>query len=51
MRVMVKRCPSPHGSDFEIEIRPVFEIADFGPELTPEAREREQRVHAQIAGK
>jgi len=35
----------------EIEIRQVFELEDFGAELTPEAREQEQRVHAQLAAK
>jgi hypothetical protein len=32
----------------EIEIRPVFEAEDFGAELTPELREQEQRLRAQI---
>jgi uncharacterized glyoxalase superfamily protein PhnB len=43
----VKRCPSPHEEDCEIEIRQVFEAEDFGAEFTPELREQEQRVHAQ----
>jgi hypothetical protein len=34
----VRRCPNPHPSDSEIEIRPVFEMEDFGEALTPEAR-------------
>jgi hypothetical protein len=29
----VKRCPSPHPEDCEIEVRPVFEAADFGEAL------------------
>ncbi len=37
----VKRCPNPHEDDSEIEIRPLFEMEDFGAELTPELRERE----------
>jgi hypothetical protein len=45
----VKRCPNPDGSDFEIDIRPVFEMEDFGAELTPELREQEERLHAQTA--
>ena len=32
----VRRCPSPHVGDCEIEIRPVFEAEDFGDALTPE---------------
>ncbi len=36
----VRRCPNPHPgeSESEIEIRPVFEMADFGAALTPELR-------------
>jgi len=41
----VKRCPNPMpGVDSEIEIRQVFEAADFGAEFTPELREREERL-------
>jgi hypothetical protein len=46
-----KRCPNPHEEDCEIEIRPVFEAADFGPELTPELREQEERLRARTAQK
>ncbi len=45
----VKRCPNPHASDSEIEIRPVFEAEDFGEELTPELRAQEARQRQQIA--
>jgi hypothetical protein len=46
-----KRCPSPHpGTEAEIEIRPVFEAEDFGAEFTPELREQEDRLRAQIEG-
>src|SRR5687767_11944696 len=45
----VKRCPNPMLGDSEIEIRQVFEDADFGAEFTPEQREREQRLRDQIA--
>ena len=34
--------------DSEIEIRQVFEAEDFGEELTPELREQEERIRAQI---
>jgi hypothetical protein len=43
----VKRCPYPTGVDCEIEIRQVFELDDFGAELTPELRAQEERVLAQ----
>jgi hypothetical protein len=44
----VKRCPNPMMSDSEIEIRRVFEAEDFGAEFTPELREQEDRLRAQI---
>jgi hypothetical protein len=44
----VKRCPNPMPTESEIEIRPVFEAEDFGAELTPELREAEQRLRAQV---
>jgi hypothetical protein len=47
----VKRCPNPTGVESEIEIRQVFEAADFGAEFTPELREQEERLRAQIAAK
>jgi hypothetical protein len=33
----VKRCPNPMPGYSEIEIRPLFEMEDFGENLTPEA--------------
>jgi hypothetical protein len=48
----VKRCPSPFpGQESEIEIRQVFEAEDFGAEFTPELREQEERLRAELAGK
>src|SRR5213594_1751977 len=47
----VKRCPMPHDTETEIEIRQVFEAEDFGPEFTPELREQEERLRAQMAAK
>ncbi|MBW8873837.1 MAG: YciI family protein [Acidobacteria bacterium] len=48
----VKRCPNPFpGAESEIEIRQVFEAEDFGPELTLELREQEERLRAQVAAK
>ena len=46
----VKRCPDPMpGEESEIEIRPLYEAADFGAEFTPELREQEERQRAQAA--
>lgn len=44
----VKRCPNPTGEESEIEIRPLFEASDFGAELTPELREREEKMRAEL---
>src|SRR5438128_1579597 len=43
-----KRCPNPMNDEAELEIRQVFEAADFGPEFTPELREAEERLGAQM---
>ena len=40
---------APFGGGMEIEIRPIFEAEDFGDELTPELRERGERLRTQIA--
>lgn len=45
----LKRAPFAPGD--EIEIRPVLEAADFGEALTPELREREAKLRAQVAAK
>jgi hypothetical protein len=47
----VKRCPNPMEGESEIEIRQVFETEDFGAELTPELREQEERLRAEVAGR
>jgi hypothetical protein len=47
----LKRCPNPHCEDSEVEIRPFFEAADFGENLTPEAKERDQRLREQMTAK
>ncbi len=44
----VKRCPNPMRTDSEIEIRQVYGMEDFGESLTPELREQEERLAAQI---
>jgi len=42
---------APFGGGTEVEIRPVFETADFGKELTPELRAQEERLRAQLSAK
>jgi hypothetical protein len=42
----LKRAPFDGGT--EVEIRQVFEAADFGPEFTPELREQEERLRDQV---
>ena len=44
-----KRCPNPMPGPSELEIRPVFEAADFGEAFTPELREQEERIMAEAA--
>lgn len=44
----VKRCPQPLESEAEIEIRPLFEMADFGEAMTPELRAQEDRLRDEI---
>jgi hypothetical protein len=39
---------APFGGGTQIELRPVFEMEDFGDEFTPELREQEQRLRSQI---
>ena len=47
----VKRCPNPFSGESEIEIRQLFEAEDFGADFTPELREQEKRVRAQVSRK
>ena len=44
----VKRCPNPMTGPSEIEIRPVFEAADFADIMTPEATAREKKLRDKI---
>jgi len=44
-----RRCPNPMPGESQIEIRPVFEAEDFGEELTPELRAREEELWARVA--
>ena len=46
----VKRAPNPFpGQESEVEIRQVFEANDFGEAFTPELRQQEERIGAQMA--
>jgi len=42
-----RRCPNPHEEDCHLEIRPIFEMEDFGEQMTPELREQEERLRQQ----
>jgi hypothetical protein len=46
----VKRCPNPMPGPSEIEIRPLYELADFGDALTPEVAELHERTREKAAG-
>jgi hypothetical protein len=46
-----KRCPNPMPGPSELEIRPVFEAADFGDALTPEVAAQEDRLREKLAGR
>lgn len=43
-----KRCPNPMPGPSELEIRPVFELADFGEMVTPEIAEQEERLRERL---
>ena len=43
-----KRCPNPMPGPSEVDVRPVFEAADFGDPLTPELAEQEARLRDEI---
>lgn len=44
----VKRCPNPMPEESEIEIRPFHTLDDFGEAVTPEIREREEKLRERI---
>ena len=46
----VKRCPNPMPGPSEIEIRPLFELADFGEIVTPETAAQWDRLKAEAGG-
>ena len=45
----VKRCPNPMPGPSEIEIRPLYEMADFADAIPEELRDREDRLRQEIA--
>ena len=45
----VKKCPNPMSVESDIDIRPIFEAEDFGPELTPELQKLEERLRTKAA--
>ena len=47
----VKRCPDPMPGPSEIEIRPLYEAADFGDAMTPELTDRENRLRENLASR
>lgn len=47
----VKRVPNTDGAHGEIEIRPVFEAADFGEAFTPELQEQEEKLRERLTAK
>ena len=47
----VKRCPNPMPGPSEIEIRPIFEMEDFGDNVTDEVRETEERIRQRLEGR
>jgi hypothetical protein len=44
----VKRCPNPMLTESDIDIRPIFELEDLAPVLTPELREQEERARQKL---
>jgi hypothetical protein len=47
----VRRCPAVSDGSFEIEIRPMYEAADFGEAFTPQARAREEQLRVELANR
>ncbi|WP_181702582.1 YciI family protein [Chthonobacter albigriseus] len=46
-----KRCPNPMPGPSELEIRPLYEMADFAEVMSPEAAEIFQRTEDKMAGR
>jgi hypothetical protein len=47
----VKRCPNPMAVPSEIEIRPLFDMAEFAESLSPDFQERRSRLRETLSGK
>ena len=47
----VKRCPNPMAGPSEIEIRPLFDMAELAESLSPEFQERRGRLREKLSGK
>ena len=44
-----RRCPHPMpGEEAALELRPLFDLEDFGAEATAEVRERDERLRAEL---
>jgi hypothetical protein len=46
-----KRSPNPMHGESEIEIRQIFETEDFGPEMTPELKKKEEHIREMVTKK
>ena len=47
----VKRAPNPMPGPSDIEIRPFYELEDFGEVMTPEQTEQEERMREELEGR
>jgi hypothetical protein len=47
----IKRCPNPMPGDSDIELRQIFEAEDFGDAMTPELRDKEERLRKETEKK
>jgi hypothetical protein len=45
-----KRCPNPTGAESVLELRQVARLEDFGEAVTPEVRERDERLRSELEG-
>ena len=46
-----RKCPNPMPGPSELEIRPLYEIEDFGDAVSPEQAEREERMREELEGR
>ena len=46
-----QRCPNPTGEESVLELRPVYELEDFGDAVTPEVREQDARLRSELEGR